>query len=163
MRRFFISDLHLGHENIIKYENRPFGDCEYMKNEIVKRWNNAVSKHDMVFVLGDVAFGKENLDAISDLNGRKILVIGNHDTFSPKIYIDAGFESVSEWPIILDDFYICSHAPIYLCNSMPYANIHGHIHGKQMVGGAYFNVSVEQINYTPINFDEIKRALQRHG
>ena len=163
MRRFFISDLHLGHKNIILYENRPFGDCEFMKNEIVKRWNNAVSKHDMVFVLGDVAFGKENLDAIATLNGRKILVLGNHDTLSAQTYLDAGFESVSKWPIILDDFYICSHEPIYLNTNMPYANIHGHLHWRQMQGGAYFNVSVERINYTPINFDEIKKVLQKRG
>lgn len=164
MRRFFISDMHFGHENIIKYENRPFVDCDNMEKEITENWNNTVSNSDMVFVLGDVLWGRNGyVDLINNLNGRKILVMGNHDTLSPKSYERMGFEMVSKWPIILDDFYICSHAPVYLCDAMPYANIHGHIHSKTMEGGAYFNVSVEQIKYTPINFEEIKNRLRNNG
>lgn len=164
MKRFFISDLHFGHENVIRYENRPFKNGKDMEESIIKNWNKTVSKKDMIFILGDISFlnVEETTKIIAKLNGRKCLIMGNHDTKSVKAYELMGFEFVSKYPIIIDKFYICSHEPLYLCHSMPYANIHGHIHSKRMEGGNYFNVSVEQINYTPINFDAIKLSLSKN-
>ena len=161
MRRFLISDMHFGHKNILKYENRPFKDLHEMEREIRNNWNNTVAKNDMVFVLGDISFDnvEQTAKIIQSLYGRKILIIGNHDTRSVKQYLDMGFESVYKWPIIVDEFFILSHAPVYLNDAMPYANIHGHLHGKN-ISGNYFNVSVENIDYTPIDFDKVKKALR---
>ncbi|PKP53863.1 MAG: phosphoesterase [Bacteroidetes bacterium HGW-Bacteroidetes-1] len=164
MKRFFISDTHFNDEDIIKYENRPFIDAENMEIVLVHNWNKTVRERDQIFVLGDFVRGlpvHKIKELLAKLKGRKYLIIGNHDNQTISDYLRLGFELVSKYPIIVDDFYICSHAPIYLNDHMPYANIHGHIHSKQMVGGNYFNASVEQINYTPINFDEIKKALRK--
>ena len=53
-RKFYISDLHFGHKNILGFDNRPFVDIEQMNNELIRRWNSVVSDGDVVYVLGDM-------------------------------------------------------------------------------------------------------------
>lgn len=79
--RFFISDTHFGHKNIIRYCDRPFADFEEMDAAIVDNWNNVVGDTDVVFHLGDLALGpSDRWDAIlKSLNGYKIFIVGNHD------------------------------------------------------------------------------------
>lgn len=79
--RFFTSDTHFGHKNIIKYSNRPFRDVSHMNEMLIKNWNDVVQPHDTIFHLGDVALGPwEAWDSIlTRLNGYKVLVVGNHD------------------------------------------------------------------------------------
>ena len=157
---WLISDLHLGHDNIIAYENRPFINIFEMESAIKKNWASCVTKVDKVFILGDVAIHKSKQQVkeyIEGLPGYKTLIMGNHDLcHSVSWWHDVGFDAVSPYPIILDDFYMLSHKPLYLNSSMPYVNIHGHIHSKKIEGAKYVNVSVEQIEYKPVSFDEIK-------
>lgn len=79
--RFFTSDTHFGHANIIKYCDRPFKDVPHMNVSLVENWNSVVGPDDVVYHLGDVALGKwDDWDNwLSQLNGNKILVVGNHD------------------------------------------------------------------------------------
>lgn len=81
MAIFFTSDTHFGHARIIDLVPRPFKDVAEMNEILVKNWNETVSPEDTVFHLGDVALGpiRDSLEHIRRLNGRKILVIGNHD------------------------------------------------------------------------------------
>jgi calcineurin-like phosphoesterase family protein len=81
MTRFFTSDTHFGHKNIIKYSNRPFNDVQHMNEMLIKNWNDTVAPDDLVFHLGDVALGPwEDWDRVlTRLNGYKVLVVGNHD------------------------------------------------------------------------------------
>lgn len=160
MKVFFISDMHFGHMNIIKYENRPFKTLLEMDTGIIKNWNNTVSKKDLVFVLGDISFYpvEKTKALITLLNGRKNLILGNHDTKTPKVYSEMGFEFVSKYPIVYKEFFLLSHEPLYVNKSMPYLNIHGHMHSNEFAGGKHFNVSVEKINYTPISFEEIRKV-----
>ena len=78
---FFISDPHFGHQNIIKYCDRPFKTTDEMNEFIVNRWNCFVKKDDIVFILGDIAFGGAGLfdQIMPKLNGQKYLILGNHD------------------------------------------------------------------------------------
>ena len=46
---FMISDPHFWHQNIIKYENRPFDNTEQMNKTIIKNWNKVVERDDEVF------------------------------------------------------------------------------------------------------------------
>jgi calcineurin-like phosphoesterase family protein len=159
---YMISDMHFGHPNIIKYENRPFTSVEEMTDVMVKNWNATVKQDDKIFVLGDVSFyNKEKTKEILDmLNGSKALILGNHDNErSTQWWYDVGFSEVYKYPIIYDNFYILSHEPIYLNENMPYANIHGHIHHLKYDSKQFFNVSVECINYTPIKFEDIKKRI----
>ena len=79
--KWFTSDTHFGHKNIIQYSNRPFKDFYHMDAAIVENWNTLVHPEDEVYHLGDVALGPwERWDEIlRSLNGFKILVVGNHD------------------------------------------------------------------------------------
>ena len=48
---FFISDLHLGHANVLRYDNRPFANVDEMHNTLVERWNSVVGDDDVVYFL----------------------------------------------------------------------------------------------------------------
>jgi len=157
---YITSDQHFGHANIIDYEDRPFTSVDEMNSYMIKKWNQTVSKKDKVFFLGDLCIPSRLYSEIVPLlNGYKIMVMGNHDCLSHKRYEEAGFEEVSRYPIILNDFYILSHAPLYLSKAMPYVNIHGHSHSKRMVGANYYNVCVELHDYKPVKFDDIKAVF----
>ncbi|MFK7697170.1 phosphoesterase [Paenibacillus sp. HJGM_3] len=159
---FFISDHHFGHQGIIAFEGRPFADVEEMTEVMVARWNSVVSEQDRVFHLGDFSFlGQEKTSAIvSRLNGYKTLIMGNHDRGRSRAWwLAAGFDEVSEYPIIYKDFFFLSHEPMYMNKHMPYVNVHGHIHGQKYEGKQHFNVSVEHWAYTPIPFEQIRDAV----
>jgi calcineurin-like phosphoesterase family protein len=164
MNRWLIADPHFGHSAIIDYESRPFKNIEEMDDTIIKNWNELVKNKDKIYLLGDFCFhyGKEKTIAlIKRLHGYKILIIGNHDyNRSNSWWSEVGFSEVSRYPILVDDFYIFSHQPCYLNQNMPYINIHGHMHGTKMIGNKYISVSVEQINYKPIDFDNIKNIYK---
>lgn len=85
-KNFYISDLHIGHENILRFDSRPFASTDEMLREITKRWNEVVSLNDYVYILGDFSFRCSpdvRNAAISVLHGRKILIRGNHDKGIP--------------------------------------------------------------------------------
>ncbi|GGI43210.1 metallophosphatase [Paenibacillus marchantiophytorum] len=159
---FFISDHHFGHKLIIDFENRPFVDTEEMNASMIAKWNQVVNKEDTVFHLGDFSFlNKEKTQAIvSQLNGYKILILGNHDRGRSRTWwLDAGFDEVSAYPIIYKNFFFLSHEPMYMNKQMPYVNVHGHIHGQKYEGLHYYNVSVEQLDYSPVSFEQIRDAV----
>mgnify|MGYP000043454190 CR=1 FL=1 len=159
---YLISDMHFGHPNIIKYENRPFSSVEEMDAAIMNNWNTTVGKDDKVFILGDVSFYNKakTKEIMENLNGYKTLIIGNHDKArSLTWWKETGIQEVYQYPIIYNEFYILSHEPVYLSENMPYANIHGHIHHLKYADKQFFNVSVECINYTPIHFEKIKEVI----
>jgi calcineurin-like phosphoesterase family protein len=168
MKTFFISDMHFGHTNIIKYENRPFESAAAMDITIIQNWNKVANRTSLIFVLGDVSFyHREKTQMIlQNLHGKKILILGNHDKArSSKFWREVGFHEVYKYPIIFRDFYILSHEPVYINLNMPYINIHGHLHSTTMSTDnaqikQFFNVSVEHINYTPIDFDTILKRLK---
>lgn len=78
---FFTSDTHYYHANIIKYCDRPFADVPQMNMAMIDRWNQVVTPDSTVFHLGDFAFSsyEKAREVLSFLNGRKVLVMGNHD------------------------------------------------------------------------------------
>ena len=160
MKVFIISDTHFGHYNIIDYCNRPFKkadgtpDVELMDKTLIKNWNSVVGKNDLVLHLGDVALcSKERFKEImSQLNGRKILIKGNHDSWSDEFYRESGFEYVSRYPIVWNEFYLLSHAPLQMSNTTCYFNYYGHVHNddKYIESPTSKCVCVERIGYTPM-------------
>lgn len=129
---FFISDHHFGHKLIIDFESRPFADADEMTDVMIQKWNAAVGSEDKVFHLGDFSFlnQERTQEIVRKLNGYKFLVLGNHDRGRPRSWwLDAGFDEVSEYPVLYKDFFLLSHEPVYMNKHMPYVNVHGHIHG----------------------------------
>jgi len=160
-RIWLISDTHFYHTNVIKYSGRPFETTEQMNRVMINNWNRMVKKQDYIYHLGDFGFSTaENLrEIVSKLNGVKILVKGNHDRGSFKKYLDLGFDAVYANSVLLNDRYLLSHRPIELEEGSQFFNIHGHIHQHNLDSNLHFNASVEQIEYTPILFEKVKKIL----
>lgn len=188
MNRFLISDTHFGHTNTwekFTLEDgsplRPFTSTEEMDETMVDNWNKTVRPQDTVYHLGDVVIARRHLETVKRLNGRKILIRGNHDIYKDKDYYGAGFEQIHGVRVFVDQF-ILSHIPLHPdCVGERFKrNVHGHLHGnrimqkvivrpgrsagdhefymtKKEIDPRYLCVCVEQINYTPISFDDVMK------
>ncbi|HEU5048149.1 MAG TPA: hypothetical protein VFT64_09945 [Rickettsiales bacterium] len=159
---FFISDTHFGDKTICEYHpvHRPFSSIEEHDEELVRRWNGVVGKTDIVWHIGDFAVG--SIAIAGRLNGKKHLILGNHDMRKPAEYAKY-FERVFGMVRYQEPLFLLSHIPVhpaqlYQCKF----NIHGHMHqGEMPDDNRYFNVSCERINLTPMPYEELLNQLQR--
>lgn len=179
---FFTSDLHFGHENVIRFDNRPFDTVEEMDEEMIKHWNAKVGKGDIVYVLGDFiwkATTNEAASIIRRLNGQIILIKGNHDRFLHNAAAKkalAGIKNYDDICVTLEDGTtrrcILSHYFIPFYNGHRYQAIHLHGHSHFTEESAeevrittelnekgydlkIYNVGCMYWNYTPVTLDEI--------
>lgn len=60
-KNYYISDLHFGHYNIMRFDNRPFNSVEEMDKALIDNWNSVVSEGDTVYILGDFCWLKEDI------------------------------------------------------------------------------------------------------
>ena len=143
---YYTSDLHFGHKNIIKYENRPFESIEDMTERLIERWNNKVTNSDVVYILGDFAFKNQYmnkakiLECFKRLNGYKYLVPGNHEDYLTKDFIEEiSIDDNNTWIMnslteIVDDYriVILCHYPIEEWDGKYRGtyHVHGHIHSQ---------------------------------
>lgn len=140
MKTYITSDLHFGHVNIKKFcpETRArFPDVQSMTEMMINEWNEIVTNKDTVYILGDVAFcnAEEASKIMRRLNGRKILVEGNHDV---KLLKHQSFrECFAEIHKYLEIKYngthvVMFHYPIAEFNRMHHGavHLHGHLHGN---------------------------------
>ena len=112
---WFTSDPHFGHDNVINFCNRPFKDMHEMMEKMRIKWNAKVSPEDQVIFVGDIFFHLNKLEAkayLDSLNGRKILVRGNHDR-TPREMNAMGFEFVCEEMVLViaNERVTISHYP----------------------------------------------------
>lgn len=135
--KFYTSDTHFYHTNIIKYESRPFANSEEMNDYLIYKWNEKVKKGDEVYILGDFAFctGKQANELLQKLNGQKYLVQGNHDSFlKDKEFDRKQFVWIKDYAKINDDGkkIIMFHYPIQVWDCRHHDSIHlyGHIHSN---------------------------------
>lgn len=169
MKRFLIADLHFGHENVIKYTSRPFVNAEEMNQRLIEFWNSVVGNDDLVYVLGDFTLSRKmNVikNLVNLLNGKKILIMGNHDTRKPKDYVECGFEVATRKPIMVEPGVILMHEPFENSSLIApnYIYFFGHVHTNKTLMDEYPNcmcVSVERIDYRPINLDECIKKLRK--
>lgn len=164
---YFIADTHFNDGDILRYENRPFDDVEDMNTHMIRQWNRVIKDTDEVYVVGDfckyLKDGQEQ-EILQRLRGQKYLIKGNHDTQSNRYYRCSGFDEVYDHSIILCNYWIVSHEPIYVNEYMPYANIFGHVHSSRIYNdfsSHHFCVSAERISYRPISFDDIAAKVKQ--
>lgn len=169
--RWFSSDHHLGHANIIKFTNndgtriRPeFDSVEEMNEHIIEQHNKVVKPQDSVYFLGDFVINRRFMELASRFNGKLRLVKGNHDIFKLKEYSEF-FDDIMSCKVFVDNF-ICTHIPVHpqQISERWKANVHGHLHANVLDDPRYLNVSMEQLDdYTPRNFDEIVEIFKQRG
>ena len=159
---FVIADCHFNDPNIILFENRPYKNVEEMNNKLIENWNSVVGVDDTVIVAGDFIVGGSNArEIVSALNGKIKLVVGNHDTNSDE-YKDLLY-SIYKYPIIVDDFWIISHYPMYVNLASPYANLYGHVHSNSTycdVSPRSMCICTERLEDKPIRLEEVKKKIQ---
>jgi len=163
MTIFFIGDTHFGHRNILTFLRedgtplRNFPSIEEHDEHLVERWNSVVRDEDTVYHMGDVVMNRRCLPIVYRLKGKKILIRGNHDT-APTTELMQYFEEIYGTHNFKD--MILSHVPIAKeCLDRFGVNVHGHLHGGSMNDPKYYNVSVEQINYTPISLEQLREKI----
>jgi calcineurin-like phosphoesterase family protein len=161
-----ISDTHFYHQNIIKYCNRPFETAAQMNEHMVTMWNETVKDGDKVYHLGDVYMGNNEGNAerlLSSLKGQKRLILGNHDNGKDQI-LQRVFKKIDVWRMFPEFGLLLTHVPVHTStlgegrfeNFESLVNVHGHIHDNPSPDGPYRCVCVEQINYKPINIEELR-------
>lgn len=166
---WFTSDHHFGHANMLKFTRddgtpvRPeFSSVEEMDERMIENWNRVVQPGDHVWHLGDFSMRPlRGEHVIKRLNGRKRLVVGNHD---PVKEMAPFFEKVVLWRIFKEFNFTCTHMPINLGQlTKTEFNLHGHIHHRVMADPRYINVCVEHTDYTPIHLDEVLAKIKQVG
>jgi len=176
---FFTADTHFGHDNIIKYCNRPFADGEVMDRELIRAWNEVVPPDGVVYHLGDFAYRNavDLKEYREQLNGYIHLILGNHDKeIRNKAENRAVFESVSDMLVVnvrdpeVDGKETClvlGHYP-YLSWFKAYFgswNLFGHVHGT--LQGKHspnqLDVGVDVHNYAPISYNDVKTIITQQN
>ena len=135
MTNFYISDLHIGHENILRFENRPFADINEMNNKIIENWNSRVCDGDTVYILGDFIWAKESEwpPIVGSLAGNKVLIRGNHDPKQFSAVTKRMFQEITDLKEIKDSgkHVVMCHYPIpfFRADFAPTAfMLYGHVH-----------------------------------
>lgn len=171
---WFTSDTHFGHRPIIKYCNRPFESSTDMDIEMIERWNAVVRPNDTIYHLGDFTMHKTKdiVDEIlAALNGKKILITGNHDSNFVKNH--PAWHEVHQYLEIKGpdrEYWLTMfHYPIGSWNGAYHNSwhLHGHSHGT-FDSGSWGNgkkklaldVGVDSHQFTPWSFDEIREYMR---
>lgn len=180
---FFISDLHVGHANVIRYDGRPFKDTDEMHGELIKRWNSVVGDDDTVYFLGDLSFAASGLTKwfAYSLKGKIWAIAGNHDSVD-KLRSLGRFEGVHEYGTeigVKDEDslasrgtqgyqkIVMSHYPILSWNNSHRGSfhLHGHCHGglvrtmPDYYKRKVMDVGCNMIDYTPISYSQVKAIM----
>jgi len=169
---FVTSDHHFFHRNLIALVGRPFQSEYGMNRHMVEQWNKVIHPEDLVVHVGDFSAGlkgrkKELIKLTKELNGERMLILGNHDHFTEEYYLDVlGFSYVDFFYIYKDIMF--SHYPLVQNPKYPNEQIdllveiakenksklilHGHQHNPAYKNYEnHFNVCVDRHEYKPIN------------
>ncbi|HED05873.1 MAG TPA: hypothetical protein ENI61_04220, partial [Ignavibacteria bacterium] len=171
---FVISDNHFRHWNINKYCNRGFSDLSDMESYMIWKWNQTIPPYGKVIILGDLAMTQGKCEEVKNvftkLNGKKLLVIGNHDRKSHFWYTENGIDFICDsftWYWNKKRILFIHNPGKVKAEDVKYYDyiLHGHKHNTTPLmyreGDTLFiNVSVENINYTPFNLLALLQKLQ---
>lgn len=179
---FFTSDTHFGHTRIIEFCNRPFGSTEEMNEAMIANWNSVVGPDDHVFHLGDFALGGAETwkEVLPRLNGHIHLILGNHDLKNFRQGYAEYFEEVTmqKYIQVNEKSVYLNHAP-FLCyggtyREEPVWQFFGHVHSGprchgedsdrlQYLFGSQYDVGVDNNEFKPVSFAEIRKIMEARG
>jgi calcineurin-like phosphoesterase family protein len=171
---WFTSDIHYGHRNVINYCDRPFFSTHQMNKWITRYWNAVVKPFDIIHVLGDFSINpKHHAKYLPRLNGKKILIAGNHDhclqfASGKGAKRDKAFNAIKPyWDVIAPDGTVkfVDYPDSIMMHHMPFANevtakidsrywdkrpkdqgqilLHGHQHNRYRKNGRLIDVGFD--------------------
>lgn len=168
-KTLFTSDCHYWHANIIKFCNRPFKTVEEMNEALIAKHNEVVDPEDKIWFIGDLFFcqAREAKSILNRLNGRKHLILGNHDKMIRNqrpvqdlfeaIYPDLHEESIDGVRVVM------CHYPMLQWNQSHRGSfmLHGHCHGtcEYPRAARIMDVGVDSHRYSPVSWETIKDTL----
>lgn len=150
----YISDMHIGHANVTdegtNFDNRPFSSLDEMHRAFVENWNNEVTNGDDVYIGGDMVWKvtDETIAIVSQLKGKKHLILGNHDNVQDARYKQL-FVEICDYKEVVDKIdneqfrVIISHEPQMIWNRQhrkklygdvwkcPAIHVYGHLHNGE--------------------------------
>lgn len=170
---WFTSDEHYYHHNMLMFrfngeQQRLFKTTDEMHRVLRKKHNEVVAPDDVVYHLGDFAYGPgakswiQIQSLLQGLNGTHHLILGNHDHIDPFKYVEAGFASVHTSLTLhlntqggAQDITLI-HDPACAGVLSDCKFIHGHTHsmGKRLNSNTYC-VCVELSDFYPVALAEI--------
>lgn len=171
-KTFLVSDTHFGHAGVCSFlrndgtKLRPWTNPDEMDEALVENWNKTVSKNDKVYHLGDVVINRKALNILYRLNGEKVLIKGNHDIFKLSDY-SPFFKDIRAYHIL--DKILLSHIPLHPESLTRWkGNVHGHLHSNNVMiknnkDPRYYCVCVEQTDYTPVDFEVVRKYFNNLG
>ncbi len=176
-QKFYTSDTHFGHQLMLSptVGARPFADTREMDEYLIDAWNSVVRPDDVVFHLGDFAFGlKDGIrirSIFNRLKGRKRLVLGNHD-FIQANQVHPMIASLA-WdgpPAAMVETTDEGHRLVlchYAMRTWPGQHkgayhFFGHSHGKLPGFGRSRDVGVDcpDVGYAPTTFRQLAAAME---
>lgn len=161
---YLCSDTHFGHRNICKY--RPFGTALEHDKFVLNNILETVGKRDTLWMLGDNFFSRESMGyfyEILDHVGNLHLILGNHCTEGlerQQMVYEMAMSDAKIHSLVSYKGCWLSHAPIHPEELRGKFNIHGHTHYHVVNDPRYRCVSMEQINYKPVLFQDILAELK---
>ena len=172
---YYISDMHMGHKNVLKFDDRPFQSVEEMNETLIVNWNKKVTDEDDVWILGDFCYRSEKDPSfyLKQLKGKKHLIIGNHDKVT--VNTDSAlnyFDSVERLKHIKDREYnvILCHFPLADWNAKHRGSYHvyGHIHNNKDEVYEFMKQQERALNagcminnYEPVTLEELLENNRR--
>jgi calcineurin-like phosphoesterase family protein len=167
MALFLTSDLHFGHSRVLEFTGpdgqriRPFDSLEEMHDTIIDNYNKLVHPKDTCYILGDVAIPRSGLKYLSQMNGRKVLIHGNHDTYKTQDYLKY-FDQIRG--VGYKDRLFFTHIPVHpetFETGSIRGNVHGHLHINRVMDGdsidrRYFNTCLEVNEFKPVPWEVVK-------
>ncbi|AMB45084.1 metallophosphoesterase family protein [Methylobacterium sp. AMS5] len=167
MRVYFTSDTHFGHSGILSERMRrprPFASIEQHDEHLIAAWNNRIRPGDEVWHLGDFAYGASAAhcrSVFSRLNGRKRLVLGNHDA---KRTTDLPWYSQTERAEVVVEGrrFVLSHYAMRTWDGLHRGALHlyGHSHGSLPGCGRSIDVGVDCWDWRPVTVAEILEGME---
>lgn len=154
---YYISDTHFGYQKIA--EQSGFTDTDAYNEAVIRRINQRVADEDTLFLLGDLScYQQDPSEFIKRLNGRKILITGNHDArWIKHRHVRKLFREIHPYLLVRDagtKIFLC-HYPMAEWDGTfkGYWHFYGHIHNEKGIGAERImryvpgavNVSIQKI------------------
>lgn len=166
MTIWFTADTHFGHNNIIKFMNRPFATTDEMDEAMIETWNNTVLPKDTVYVIGDFSFHKveKTNEILNRLNGNRLLIKGNHDS-------KRNIKKTYGWGWVKDYYELRTEGELVVLSHYPFQvwrdshreswHLHGHSHGTLPPKGKRMDVGVDALGLSKllISFEEVRDRM----
>lgn len=179
---FYMSDNHIEHFNVMKFDNRPFNNLDKMNQTILNNINKICSEDDDLYILGDFIWkiNDKTVNLVKQIKPKLHLIKGNHDRFNSdykKLFVEiCDYKEIKDTANGKQYNLVLFHYPILFWNRQHYGSIHlyGHVHNsfeediyqsiikqindKHNFNCQAYNVGCMHWNYTPVTLEQILAA-----